>query len=55
MKRTTFVDGNLFKKKNTMADVILSKKNEPQKKNLFDQDSDEDDKVTLSKPVKKTV
>ena len=38
MKRTTFVDGNLFKKKN-----------------LFDQDSDEEDKVTLSKPVKKTV
>jgi len=41
MKKTTFVDGNLFKKKNTMVDVIIPKKNEPQKKNLFDQESDE--------------
>jgi len=41
MKKTTFVDGNLFKKKNTMVDVIISKKNEPQIKNLFDQESDE--------------
>lgn len=42
MKKPTFVDDNLFiKKKNTMATVILGKKNEPQKKNLFDQESDE--------------
>jgi hypothetical protein len=41
MKKPTFVDDNLFiKKKNTMATVILGKKNE-QKKNLFDQESEE--------------
>jgi hypothetical protein len=41
MKKSTFNDDTLFKKKNTIASVLLSKKNEPQKKNLFDQDSDE--------------
>jgi hypothetical protein len=55
MKKKTFVDDNLFIKKSPMAAVILSKKNEPQKKNLFDQDSEEEEAVTLSKPVKKAV
>lgn len=35
MKKTTFNDDALFKKKNTAAQIIMGKKTEP-KKNIFD-------------------
>lgn len=39
MKNKTFNDDTLFKKKNT-AQIIMGKKEQPQKKNFLQEDSD---------------
>jgi len=40
MKKSTFNNDTLFKKKNT-AQIIMGKKAEPPKKNIFEEESDE--------------
>ena len=52
MRKTTFNDDALFKKKNTIPSVLTSKKNEPLKKDIFGGD-DQEEEISLTKPIKK--